>query len=179
MVLKLTIISLMALACLCGCKKRDGGVNIPARTNAPQRQPINQVILGGREIQFPPTRIVLTDREPLTIQLITRVSAGETGNELNLTLLPQVNALYELYDVEYDIKALDAEWTDSLEGFILDNGKLTLQPYDVRALIFYRDNWIRIELVGDFLAFDEGSDTPRAEKVKAMGLWEGVLSTRD
>lgn len=168
----------LLLALLPGCKKKEASVP-PSTQTAHSRQPLNQILIAGQETPFPPTLIVLLDRDPLTLEIHTDGSATETGNELKLTLTPPVSNLDELDGVEFDIKIPGAQWTDSLEGFILSDGKQILQPSDVRTLLFHQDNWMRIELVGDFLAFDDGSQTPRPDKIKVMALWEGNLNLPD
>ena len=93
--------------------QKKGGLSSPIDSNRPLAPTLQPNPHRGQETPFPPTLIVLLDRDPLTLEIHTDGSATETGNELKLTLTPPVSNLDELDGVEFDIKIPGAQWTDS------------------------------------------------------------------
>ena len=151
----------------------------PGKTTLPTTtRPATSVLaIRNQPVTFPPTRLVLQQKEPsLTLLLFsddpeTAIKADYEGNRYYLEIELDIEDVAHLTAADWHYRAASIERADSPNGIFLDGDRKHLQPYDVNIVFTGVGSQITATITGTFLLF-QGREPSPPQSV----LVQGVLS---
>src|SRR3954463_11442506 len=188
MTARVCLIIAVSICCQSGCEKpkpaaqttttvrQHSAIDVGPATRPATRPTISQILIDGREVSFPPARMVLQQAQP-TVDLLlfsddppNALSATYTGNRYYFDLKLEIDDLEKLAASDMHWKAASIERADAPDGIFLDGDKKSLQPYDLQVVFNQQaGKWYSIDLAGEFLLFGEKDDAAPPKRVLVRG----------
>lgn len=152
---------------------------LPATQAAATQPAISQLMIDGQMYKFPTARLKVSKANGRVIARLytndpkSALNDDYTGNSYDLKMqLDDLTDPHQVYTSVWQFKAPSREYVDGPYGIFLNGTKTQLQPSNATGRFLGDILMVRIDLDGEFLAFDSGdaSAPPRTVFVKGSLL---------
>ena len=155
-------------------------VHASAKPAADAKPPLALLLLDGRAVQFPPTKLLLASAAgasdaPVSAELFSDLPKSAlrkyAGNELYFEVsLKGGDGPQKIDGASWNFKAQRSEKADSPNGIFLNGQSTHLQPvYAILKLERKQDGHLVAQLAGQFRAFENGTPESLAPFVDVRG----------
>ena len=151
-------------------------VHASAKPVADTQPPLALLLLDGRAVQFPPTKLQLSGpaSEGVAAELFSDLPKSALrkydGNEMYLEMKLQGGEGAQKVDgATWQFKAVQSGKSDSANGIFLNGQATHLQPVHVMVRFERRDGALYAHIMGQFRAFEDGTPEALAPFVAVQG----------